>query len=137
MTPCVIDGKRCSACCTATWVPLRAAQVRAKVARLKPPLSTDLGFIRANWKPMSWRRAKKRNPYLAAYFRSVKERGGGFYQCKRVTPSGCGVYADRPRVCSGFPRYNSPAVAWENSLGTRVREYHPSCTEYIPVVVVP
>lgn len=137
MASCVIDGVQCRACCTATWIPLRPAVAREKVARLKPPGWTDLGFIRANWKPMSWRLAKKRNPYLATYLKTAKARRGGFYQCKRSTPAGCSVYADRPQVCSGFPRYNHPAVDWENSLATRLREYHPRCTEYIPAVVIP
>lgn len=139
MSSCVIEGKRCTACCHAIMVPdgVRKLFLAGK-DRPKTVQGGDIGFVRAHWKRMSWRRAKKKNPHLARSGRSeVKMRRNTYFTCKELTPDGCGAYETRPQVCSGYPHYRSnPAGWWNDHIQLYpIPEYHPQCTEWTPIEV--
>ena len=123
---CIRDNKVCTKCCEA--IHLR------KGLKPKPSDNGDLGFVGANWKKISTRMAKKRNPYL--FDKSVhgsrrvnhQKRWAQYYTCKNLTDKGCGAYAERPAVCSKFPLYDVSAEYYHETQATRTADYSANCT---------
>lgn len=127
--PCVIDGSRCTACCRAILLdfPLSFIKRQAKLE------GSDSAFIAANWKRLTWRRAKKKNPFLVDVdgrtrraFRGRRRPVRTWWHCRHVSADGCGVHGSRPAVCRDYPTYrNSP-----ETMRKLQPEYHPACTEF-------
>lgn len=121
MTACIVNGQRCTACCRAISLANSRRALAANAHRDKP--AGDMSFILANWKPISRRRAKKKNPYMVL---DPRHAGRSFWHCRRVTDEGCSVHATRPRVCRDYPLYDNHP----NTLAVQRPEYHPDCTEW-------
>lgn len=105
----------CTDCCKAIHVNKRSIR-RAMGAS---NLSGDRKFIFENWKPISARRAKKRNPHVfdTKFHRKERvqkvKRDMQFFKCCNLTATGCAAYESRPEVCRGYPWYGReprPAV---------------------------
>lgn len=94
----------CTQCC-------KAIHIR-RSPDIKSLNGSDAKFIRANWKKISIRRAKKINPYIFSRGKIIVKkvkRDMQFYRCVNLTPTGCAAYESRPPVCSGYPYYgNTP-----------------------------
>lgn len=131
--PCVINGKQCTQCC-------RVIVLGKNLTRsLKNNCSSDAAFVRANWKPMSKRRAKKANPYIFSGSRFNKDAlraNVHYFRCARVTDKGCSVYERRPRVCSGYPRYDMSDEDLFKTYAGKTPEYRADCTEVTPWAVI-
>ncbi|MBB3017689.1 Fe-S-cluster containining protein [Microvirga lupini] len=120
---CVIEGERCTRCCEAITLKMSRSQLLAHP-------SSDAQFIREHWKPISKRRAKKKNPYLfQRHPRLQSAKAWRLYHCTALTSEGCGKYEDRPAVCSGYPLYGA------GGLHSRP-DYHPQCVEWKMIDVV-
>jgi Fe-S-cluster containining protein len=130
MTACTINGQQCTACC-------RTITLKYTREMLRRTQGSDAAFIRANWKPVSRRLAKKRNPHMFSYY---GHQAKAFYRCARVTDAGCSVYDDRPSVCKDYPLYGRSYESVAQAVAARELqpEYHADCTEWprIPVVQV-
>lgn len=108
---CVKQGNvRCTDCCKAIHIPTVSAR---KIWGPKPSTITDGHTIRTSWSPVSYRRAKKRNPHISKY------RHMSYFKCRHVTSQGCGIYEDRPDVCA---RYKGGS------------EYSPTCPTDINII---
>lgn len=129
MAACVIDGARCTACCQAIGLHSKRHNLRKAALR---GVWGDVQFVAANWKPISWRRAKKRNPYIAT---TMVKTAKSYWVCKQLTPTGCGAYLDRPNVCRGFPRYGNSPEVFNDRVRSHAPEYHPRCTEWQLIAV--
>lgn len=57
--------------------------------------------IPPGWNKVSKRQAIKINPVMKS-----RPSNTMFFTCSHLTESGCGVYEERPRVCSGYPYYD-------------------------------
>lgn len=123
MSACTINGKQCTACCRA----ITLAYSRRRL--LKMPYGGDAKFVLENWKPLSRRRAKKKNQYM---IKSTTAKATKYWHCNKVTDTGCSVYDRRPRVCSDYPLYgkNRDELAMAYSEKNIPPEYHPDCTEW-------
>lgn len=119
MTDCMVNGSRCTACC-------RAISIGPSRTALTKTLSIDAGFILENWKPMSWRRAKKKNPWLGKRYTKKMKRWSKWWHCKRVTADGCSVHQYRPPVCQKYPHYGRT----DEDLAKTGPEYHPDCSQW-------
>lgn len=128
MTACTINGKQCTQCC-------RAITLSYTRRYLGKAWGYDAKFILANWKQISRRRAKKKNPYMV---RELGKRRHTFWHCARVTDAGCSVYDDRPNVCSGYPLYGQAYDRVAKLYAERgfKPEYHPDCTEWPRIAAV-
>lgn len=162
MRSCTVDGRLCTACCR-TILTTPGTNREALVKKIN---SGGVAFILSNWKPISRRRAKRKNPHMFTWLpaderRCRQKRKHGerlnnipnhvklryaFWHCRRVTEEGCSVYEDRPSICRGYPNYSEPYPSWENRLAKlpykKVPEYHPQCGQFpasthIPVAQLP
>ena len=121
---CIIDGERCTKCCEAITLPFSRKKLLEGARKFESP---DAIFILANWKPMSKRAAKKKNPYLFRRFPKLRSRKHwSLYSCKALTADGCSKYNERPNVCSGYPFYGKPPTGG-------APDYHPNCTEWVMI----
>lgn len=143
MTACVIDGQRCTKCCQAIVLSMPAHDVFKKLRMSRDftgEVRGDLSFVGENWVPISRRRAKKINPYMVAMQRRVVIDAGhktskliqkvSYWTCNNLTPSGCGVYEDRPSVCRDYPVYPVYSADYVKELAGRPADYRPECTEW-------
>jgi Fe-S-cluster containining protein len=130
---CVIDGKHCTMCCRAIWISRDASdRIDSGVG------GSDGDFIRKNWLRISPEEAKKINPHF--FEKHIPEtrltlEESSFFKCTKVTETGCGVYGERPHVCSGYPLYGLNAADWVLIYKNRIPEYHPECTQW-PVIPI-
>lgn len=134
---CVINGQRCSKCCTVLTI------------RESPSFREWRSYIRRNGynelnddkykfvtdnkiyhlvRKISKRRAKKINPHLV----SVIGNSQAYFTCKNYTGEGCSDYKNRPQICSGYPYYGKSreeflAVDENKDEGL----YNNDCTFYI------
>lgn len=143
MTACVINGQRCTQCCQAIILNMPAHDVfkaMRKRNEFNSEIPDDLSFVGQNWVSISYRRAKKINPYMVERQRRVAIDAGhkttklfrktSYWTCKNLTASGCGVYEDRPSVCRDYPVYPVYSADYVKELANRPAEYHPECTEW-------
>ena len=78
-----------------------------------------------HWKRISRRRAKKLNPHAVKF---AKGHGTvSHFRCTKLTDSGCGVYEDRPLVCSKYLGDNEAIVEVLNMSMDVSNEYTDSC----------
>lgn len=131
MSACIINGKQCTQCCRAITLSYR----RSGLLKSTVP---DAIFILANWKSISRRRAKKKNPYMVGQIEKHPGKPVTYWHCARVTETGCSVYDDRPYVCSGYPLYgkNYHYLAANYAEQGLAPEYHPDCTEWPRIAAV-
>ena len=72
-------------------------------------------------RPISKRRAKKKNPRLVKMIGNSQS----YFTCKEFSGSGCRSYATRPAMCSGYPLYGRADVDDEPPI------YHKDCTYFV------
>lgn len=124
MADCIIDGVQCTACCRAITLRQTRKQLITKHS------GSDFEFALKNFKQLKRRLAKKINPYVVKRHNAFR-KSISFYQCSKVTNSGCSVYESRPRICSAYPLYGASEERFTEHCKTNPPEYHPKCTQWI------
>ena len=125
---CMIDGQRCSKCCEVLTINInKNFREWSKYVRRYgyPDDFNHENKVHHMLRKVSKRRAKIINPGL------VKKVGNAqsYFTCKNYTGSGCSVYENRPRICSGYPYYG---LTKEDFLKTEnVGLYRDDCTYFI------
>lgn len=127
---CIRDNKICTKCCEVIHIP----QPKQK-GWYSHELTSDTGFIAHNWKQIKCRVAKKKNPWMFKVL-GDDSKNMYYYSCKNLTKNGCGVYNNRPHVCSGYPKYNRSELEFAAEQIQRPCSYTPSCTVYYEIPVV-
>jgi Fe-S-cluster containining protein len=105
MAECIINGRRCTACCQAIHVPNSHLLQQAINGA---PIGGDYDFLQKYWRQISAEEAERINPYpfQRDWFRRGADDGSVlFFECSWVTPDGCGCYENRPKVCRNYPTY--------------------------------
>jgi Fe-S-cluster containining protein len=122
---CIRDSRVCTKCC-------EVVHVHKSVLKYDKCNYGDVAFIQTNWKRMSVRLAKKRNPYMFSKSAHGKQKVS---ECKRITDKGCGIYADRPEVCRGFPNYAMSVEDYHEIKSQNVADYTSGCTVHYNIPI--
>jgi Fe-S-cluster containining protein len=131
---CIRDSKVCTKCCD-------VVHVHKIVLKYDKCDYGDVAFIQTNWKRMSVRLAKKRNPYMfskSAHGKqkvSLCKKNMTFFKCTNLTDKGCGIYTDRPEVCRGFPNYAMSIEDYHEIKSSNVADYTRGCTVHYNIPI--
>lgn len=132
---CIRDNKVCTKCCEAIHL--------SKKLKLKGLNGSegDGGFVATNWKKLSTRLAKKKNPHIFSSSLhgkvnvKYKKKQFQFYTCKNLTEKGCGKYSERPRTCSQFPHYGRTNEEYHTELAVKPADYSQNCTVHYNIPI--
>ena len=130
MEHCVINGKRCSKCCEVLILD-ENKNIRDNINyAIKNGIdhihkSNPNRLIFSMLRKISKRRAKKINPPLVKEVRNKRS----YYTCKNLTSKGCGIYDNRPLMCSGYPYYGLTPDEFAKTNEKPI--YNSDCTYFI------
>lgn len=134
MEHCIIEGKRCTACCKVIRVSAGEHLLRWFTDDEEYSEYTA-GFMKKNWVMITEEMALRLNPFMVYSMGErtrVSEELPVYFTCTKRSSEGCTIQGETDAICSGYPNYEDPL---EDYLAKRSGpEYHPDCTYFKEVL---